>query len=314
MKKRFFFLIVTCFLIYMLTHPQDSLLGAAQGLSLWYHHVLPVLLPFSIVSNIIVDTCLFEGFFFRIHKPFTKLLGLSANGIYPLAAGFLLGFPMGSKISADLWHRGKLSQTEFQLLSSIANNISPAFISGFLIYEALQSPEWTFRIFFILYAPPLILGSILLRKNARRKTSGANMNLSKKTASRSQINFKIIDAAVMNGLTTITRLGCYIMLFGIIAQAVIKLPFSNKILHAILIGITEVTNGIQAVSSLSLSFEGKLLLLSVITQFGGCCGLMQTISLTKDTPFSTGFYLKFKGICVLFSALLVFVCILYSNC
>ena len=76
---------------------------------------------------------------------------------------------------------------------------------------------------FILYVPALILGMLLLHRKKEE-------NRQKKTASQSQITFKIIDAAIMNGFETLVRIGGYIMLFSILISLVEKLPLPKPVL------------------------------------------------------------------------------------
>ena len=50
--KHIFSTLCTIFLfILMLLFPQDAFKGASAGLLLWFHTVLPTLLPFIILSN-----------------------------------------------------------------------------------------------------------------------------------------------------------------------------------------------------------------------------------------------------------------------
>ena len=98
---------------------------------------------------------------------------------------------------------------------------------------------------FILYGPALILGMLLLRRKKEEKRQ-------KKTASPSQITFKIIDAAIMNGFETLVRIGGYIMLFSILISLVEKLPLPKPVL-ILLENVLEITNGINCFSHSVLS-------------------------------------------------------------
>ena len=54
MKKKLIFLCILIFIVYILFFPQDAVTAAADGLVLWYERVLPSLLPFAILSNILI--------------------------------------------------------------------------------------------------------------------------------------------------------------------------------------------------------------------------------------------------------------------
>ena len=94
---------------------------------------------------------------------------------------------------------------------------------------------------FILYVPALILGMLLLHRKKEE-------NRQKKTASQSQITFKILDAAIMNGFETLVRIGGYIMLFSILISLVEKLPLPKPVL-ILLENVLEITNGINCLAN-----------------------------------------------------------------
>lgn len=109
MKKIFSILIFTLCLLYCIVRPRQIALATAGGLALWYHSVLPTLLPFSILSGIMVRSGIYDSLSERIYPWFSKIYPVRAPLIYPLIAGFLFGFPLGSKICADLYDTGKIT-------------------------------------------------------------------------------------------------------------------------------------------------------------------------------------------------------------
>ena len=102
MKKILYIIILISFLIYILAFPGESVKAASIGLSLWYENMLPTLLPFSILSYILIHSGILDQSARWIHKFLKHVFPISSAGIYPLIAGLLFGFPMGSKITADL--------------------------------------------------------------------------------------------------------------------------------------------------------------------------------------------------------------------
>ena len=122
MKKIFSILIFTLCLLYCIFRPRQMALAAASGLSIWYHSVLPTLLPFSILSGIMVCSGIYDSLSERIHPWFSKVYPVRAPLIYPLIAGFLFGFPLGSKICADLYDADKITAKEAEIISCISNN------------------------------------------------------------------------------------------------------------------------------------------------------------------------------------------------
>lgn len=285
------------FTFYILCFPKDAVAAAANGLSLWYDKVLPTLLPFAILSNILIYSNYLTYIVRYLAPPLRIFLPVSENGAFVLLSGFLFGFPMGSRNCAELLKCDRISKKEADVLFVITNNISPVFISSYIMYQQLAMPELTLLSLGILYLPPLFLGSFLLRNQS------ANDFVHKKPASGSQMNFKIIDTGIMNGFETLTRLGGYIMLFSMIASLVQKIPLP-PLMEIVITGFTEITNGISALSEASLPSSSRYILAIAFTAFGGLSGIAQTSSMTKDTGLSLKKYILWKVFLTAISTLL----------
>ena len=315
---------------YILIFPGDAVNAAARGLLLWYERVLPALLPFAILSNILI----YSGYLNYVNRLFSPVIRwffpVSGNGAFVMLSGFLFGFPMGSKNCAELLKYRQLEKSEADVLFAITNNISPVFISGYILNQQLawskDITSLTAISLLILYLPPLLAGKLLLTRHAHHecRTRGESLcgpgnitqyrqpgaETKKMPASESKMNFKIIDAGIMNGFETLTRLGGYIMLFSILASLFTKLPVS-PLLTLILTGITEITNGISLLSGSALSPGSKYILAMGFTAFGGLSGIAQTSSMIAGTGLSLGRYCLIKMLltaCTLVLALLVAVC------
>lgn len=289
------------FILYILVCPKDAVNSASFGLMLWYQKVLPSLLPFAILSNILIDSG-FLPYLTKYFYPVTRiLLPTSEAGSYAVLSGFLFGFPMGAKNSARLYENHLISKSEAELLTIICNNISPVFICGYVVSQQLHLQGFYGYALLFVYLPPLLSGAILLRKNKENRIS------MKMPASRPQINFKIIDTGIMNGFETLTKLGGYIMLFSILSSALIKIPLSGK-LQCILIGITEITNGIAHIPVCESATCLQILFALGITAWGGLSGLAQTCSVTKECHFSIKRYVRYR---ILFACLTMALTYLY---
>lgn len=273
--------------------------SASAGLLLWYKMVLPALLPFSILSNILIYSNYMQSITKYPARLLQPLLPISENGVFVLFTGFLFGFPMGSKNCAQLLQKKSLSQQEAQILFVITNNISPVFISSYILQQQLKLPSLTLLSYLVLFLPPLLWGEYLLTRSKSKYFSKKN------PASGSQMNFKIIDAGIMNGFETIIKLGGYIMLFSMAASFLRMLPIP-KVLLLIITGFTEITTGIQQLGQSNLSIRLQYILAMTFTAFGGISGLAQTSSMVKGTVLSMKKYLLQKLFLTGVSALLAY--------
>lgn len=91
-KYIFFFLLIPLF-IYLLFSPGEAVRASAKGVDLWFHTVLPALLPFIILSGILVRSGILLPIFRKADKIFRIFPGLSGAGVYALLLGIFCGFP-----------------------------------------------------------------------------------------------------------------------------------------------------------------------------------------------------------------------------
>lgn len=295
MKKKIFALLLAACVFYCILFPAKMARSAADGLVLWYASVLPTLLPFSIFSNIIIRSNLYDVYFSKIHRLFRFAFPVSPACLYPIAAGFLFGFPLGSKICADLYHSGKIDGKEAEIVSCISNNFGPAFLCNYMLGSSLAGTIPAWAVLTACYAPPILLGRLVLAVTGKKQPC----YLQKIPTSRSQINFKIIDAGIMDGFTTMIKLAGYIILFAMLADFIRELPLHSQILRAVCIGSMEITNGIRAAASLNIPPRLICVLDVGFVCFGGISGLFQTSSMLKSTGFRLRNYAFFKLACSL---------------
>ncbi len=292
MKKIVYIIVLIAFLSYILIFPAEAVSAAAVGLNLWFEKMLPTLLPFAILSYILIHSGILDSFAQALHCLLKHVFPVSSAGIYPLVAGLLFGFPMGSKITADLVSAGKMTKDEGQRLFCVCNNISPMFIASFILNDCLGRPDLRVATYLILYTPPLALYMALNRNRSFCPPKAPALSLkSKKTTSMS---FQIIDAGIMNGFETLAKLGGYIIIFAILAQMSMLLPVPSQIGKCLIIGFTEITNGISYTARQGMEFQIAYPLMVAYTAFGGLSGFAQTASMVKEAWFSMTPYFLIK--------------------
>ena len=299
MKKKLFSLGLALIVIYCLICPRQMAVSVTNGLTLWYHSILPTLLPFCIFSNIIIQSGIYDTIFEKMYPAFRYLYPVRSPLIYPLIAGFLFGFPLGSKICADLHQAGKITTAEAQLISCISNNFGPAFLYNYMVIGLFQGTISTFSLLLCCYLPSFILGRIMLLFNKKQDYPKSITNTYKKPTSGSQISMKILDAGIMDGFTTMLKLAGYILLSALMSDILKSIPFRNDILHCIGTGILEITNGIHSVSCLETNTLTKAIISIGIVNFGGISGILQTYAMMRNTGIRIQRYIIFKILCSL---------------
>ncbi len=294
------FLLLTCLI---LTNSQKSMYYAMNGLQLWYTKMIPALLPFMILSGIMIRLRLTEGFASILHPVVGPVYRVQKNVTYAMIMGFLCGFPMGARVTCDLLDRKLINNKEAGFLLAFCNNIGPVYFIGFVL--PLLNRSLVFPYLIGMYGLPLIYGLILRYTVYSDLQSDSVQTSGMELSAASYNSFSLleqIDEAVASGIQSILKLGGYMIFFNLLQlgpdclvaslTSFDSLPcslitFLNKI-PALLAPVFEITGGLGILGErLPLC---SLLLLS----FGGLSCVAQTYSIIKDSELSIHSYVTHK--------------------
>lgn len=291
---RFLYMALGIYLIVLLLRfPALSLQYAATGLNLWFQKMIPTLLPFMILSGILIRMNLTEGFVRLIHPLLRFLFRTSPNGSYTLIMGFLCGFPMGARIVGELYGTGKLSKWEAERLLAFCNNIGPIYFLSFAM--PVLGIKKVFGPFLIMYGIPLAYGILVMRilSPVMKMTKIVN-SLPEKSEWNARGEGEAVhllpatDAAILSGLLGIAKLGGYMVFFNLLN--ILFVPFSH--LSQGLLGLynclLEITSGIDRCGQ---TFPYTVL---ILLPFGGFSCIAQTYSMISHTDLSIRPYLWHK--------------------
>ncbi|RKI86781.1 hypothetical protein D7V83_01410 [bacterium 0.1xD8-71] len=271
-------------IVLLLAYPALSLEYASKGLVLWFNKMIPTLLPFMILSGIMIRMNLTHKCVGLFHPLLGRLYGTSPNGTYTILMGFLCGFPMGARIVGELLEAGRISRREGSFLLSFCNNIGPIYFLSFVVpMLRIRRPLLPFC---IMYGLPLLYGMAVMRMPGRHSGDMASdvsfhqgQSLSLPAA---------VDASVVSGLTGIAKLGGYMVFFNLLN--IVFVPFEN--LPALILRfyncILEITSGIDRCGH----FNPYLVL--ILLPFGGFSCFAQTYSMIQHTDLSLRPYLFHK--------------------
>lgn len=300
MKKILFFVTIFLTILYLLCFPADAFAASADGVRLWFGTVLPSLLPFMILSDFLIHAGVIPRLLGYLGGITRLVLGLDAYGAYAFFLGLFCGYPMGARLSADLYSQGKISRREAEYLLTFSNNPSPMFLTSYVLTNTLSAPRYTLPTFVILWSSCLIT-AWFFRLSYRPRTAALSAELpafrrscEKKETSIGASIGHLIDVSIMNSFETITRLGGYIILFSIGASILLRITAPIPPAGWILPGVVEITTGIRQAADCPLPFPIRYLLILCYASFGGLSTMAQTKGMLAGTPLSLSHYIKGK--------------------
>ncbi len=265
----------------MLLSPQAVFEGAQSGLLLWFQIVFPTLFPFMLVSGMMLSGGGLKAISRVFGRIFSSVFATSSNGAFAVIAGFLCGYPMGAKVSADMVRAGRISRDEGAYLLSFCNNTSPVFIMNFIVWKTLNREELLIPTLTILVFVPISLSFIFRRfyLRGRRRFPDIPEKREKKTE---RFSFSVLDSCLSDSFEGIVKVGLYIIFFSVMLSLLREISSDNFVVCAILPTL-EITNGVlmivRSVSDLTVSYP----LILGLTSFGGICAAAQTQCMLKGT-------------------------------
>lgn len=291
--KKIFFLSTLCVLFsFLLIFPSQSLEASKTGLLLWFDTLLPTLLPFLILSQMILKTDLI----FCVQKIFApvfqKLFHCSAGGAFCILCGFLCGYPVGARLIALQLQEGRLSLTESQYLLSFCNNVSPMFCISYGIFYAIGAKQ-VLPYLLIIYGSALLFG---LLNHPKKISDGDFVPAVKKQQTSSPENlFQLIDVCIIDSFSIMIKLCGYLILFSVLNTALLMLLPQNtgSITACLVSAVLEITSGLSKVRTLPTGILRSAICIFSLS-FGGLCCIFQTNSIIHDTKLSLKTYILHK--------------------
>lgn len=312
-KTIFLTICVTFLTISLILHPQAALQASVRGLHIWWEVVFPSLLPFFIVSELLISLGVVT-FIGILLEPFMRpLFRVPGIGGFVWAMGMASGFPAGAKLSARLRQTKQLTKVEAERLVSFTNSSNPLFIFGAISIGFFNNPKLGIILAASHYLSNFTVGLIMRfhgskienkdkqHTNNRFSITHAFQALHKTRLQEKRPLGKLIGDAIISSIQTLLMIGGFIILFSVLnkmlttfhitalftfltEQFLTTLNLSAYLSSPLLSGIFEVTLGSQRISQTEhTSLLQQAIVTSFILAFSGLSIQAQVASILAET-------------------------------
>lgn len=312
MKKNFlnFFILFLFFL--MLALPAVTKQAANEGLNLWVFTVLPSILPYTIISSLLLQLGAFKIPCRFIGRVLNRQL--PENEIFTVICGCLCGCPIGAKIAADSYRQGQIKKETAEFLMCACNNLSPSFLINY-VFTVVYSPfiqltSLNILTIFLIIIFSSLTGALITHKIFTRTNSTGSafydMNKTIVCAQKKPAISKILEDCILSAFEIQAKIGGYIILFTIITSLLIHTLCLSDMQAAISGSILEVTSGLSLFLTYSdgmTNLSDRIIpaLITALTTFGGICTIFQTKTAVSGSGLSITRYAISKLIACLFA-------------
>lgn len=320
-------LLIIILFFMLLIFSNTSFYSAKKGIELFLYNVVPSIFPFLVLSNILINSNVLN-IIQKIFNPITKkLFNLPGISSIAIILGLISGYPIGAKVTADLYTKKLINKEEAERLLAFTNNSGPLFILSFVGISLLNDTKTGLLLLFThIFSAILIgitLGILSKNKNIRLEDFYISENANTLTFS------EIIVNSVKNSVNTILVIGGFIIFFSVIISILssgyffifISKPIeyilslfglSNTLLIPVFQGLVELTNGINYIVACKSVYIYIVSACAFLLGFGGLSIYMQMHSVIIDTDLSTKKYLICKLFHGILAAVFTFLLIRYT--
>lgn len=264
MRRKIYSFIIFIAIILGLINSSIVITGVKDGITLWYRALIPALMPYMLVGNLVIAKGYYDSFNL-IGKILCKIYSIPAAASFALISGLLFGYPTCAVFAEELHRRGKLPKKCSEYLICAFNNISPGFVAGYFCIGILQNDRIAAKIL-LLYYFIILTCAFIIRKTIYKG------KLDDVTGNEKKIPEEKDSMVIRKTVLALANVGTVVVIFSIICNFIVCFLPENITVMTVFF---EITCGLRNITD---AFSGKILMLISVPAicFGGMSGVIQT--------------------------------------
>ena len=322
--------------IAMVMYPKDAFDSAIMGLNLWWNVVFPALLPFFILSEILMGIGVVHFIGILLEPLMRPVFNVPGVGAFAMSMGLASGYPMDAVITCKFRKNNLCTPVEAERLLSFTNTADPLFMFGAVAVGMFAMPELGTTIALAHYVSSLLVGIIFRFHGRSRDVKEADSP--KPTgniiirAFRALYNARqedkrsfgqLMGDAVKNSMNTILLIGGFIILFSVFLRIISVMGIGDALtavfamfLHlfdmsttlapALVSGFFELDIGSMIASQTDAPLVEKVAVASAIIAWSGLSVHGQVASIVIESGIRMGPYMVARLLHALLAAIITF--------
>ncbi len=329
-------LLVAILTVSIVIDPQETYNASLEGVQLWWDIVLPALLPFFILSEVLMGLGVvhFMGAFLEpLMQPLFKVPGV---GGFVVAIGLASGYPIGAKITTRLREENLCTRLEAERLIGFTNTADPLFMVGAVAVGMFHNPALGATLAAAHYISSILVGLTLrfwgkeentvVNQRQHRQSNLFKYALDELYNARNRDSRpigKLLGDAVTSSMQTMLLVGGFIILFAVLVRVLVNigainllavpltwllkpLQIGSEIMKPLASGVFEITLGAHQASLALLDPRIQLALTSAIIAWSGLSVHGQVAAIISSTDIRYTPYLVARIIHGLYAAIVTY--------
>jgi sporulation integral membrane protein YlbJ len=319
----------------MIEFPKKTFDAAVHGLDLWRTVLFPSLLPFFILSELLIGLGIVHVFGLLLEPLMRPLFRVPGTGAFALSIGLASGYPMDAVITCKFRKNKLCTRTEAERLLAFTNTADPLFMFSAVAVGMFAAPEAGIILASAHYTASFLVGIIFrfYGKKEANATPSPRLSLSPKNLLRELHIARekdgrsfgvLLGDAVKSSMNTIILIGGFIILFSVFLDLLSETPlssllilacteilemlnFSPDLAKALHDGLFEIDIGALSASKTDAPLNEKLCVVSAIIAWSGLSVHGQVASIVSEAKISMKPYIAARIIHALIAAMLAYI-------
>lgn len=315
----------------MLVFPAEAWSAAMQGLSIWWDILFPALFPFFVISELMLGFGIVHFFGTLLDPMMRPLFRVPGIGGFVMAMGFASGYPVGARLTSQLWDQKLVTRDEGERLVAFTTSSDPIFLIGAVSVGFFHDVSLAVILAVAHYGSSIVIG-LLMRFHGSKQSLPTPINpLSgsagpglawRALAAMHQARIRdgrtlglMLQDAVQTSLKLIMVIGGLVVFFCVILEIMSVTHLMTRLsditgivlrgagiprelAQAVINGLFEVTLGARsaAEAGVHLLLPHKVAVAAFILSWGGICVHAQIVSLLNRTNLRYWPFIAARGI------------------
>jgi sporulation integral membrane protein YlbJ len=318
----------------MVQYPKEAFDSAIVGLNLWWNVVFPSLLPFFILSEILMGLGVVHFIGVLLEPLMRPVFNVPGVGAFALSMGLASGYPMDAVITSKFRKNQLCTAVEAERLLSFTNTADPLFMFGAVAVGMFARPELGAIIALAHYVSSFLVG-VIFRFHGRSRDQqvpdsarpAGNIYLrafralySARQEDKRPIG-QLLGDAVRTSMNTILLIGGFIIVFSVFLRIVSVvgltasvntffvwvlglIGFSPALAPAMVSGLFEIDIGAMAAAQATAPIGEKVAIASAIIAWSGLSVHGQVASIVIESGIRMAPYMFGRLVHAILAALI----------
>ena len=300
--------------VLMIRFPAPSLEAALRGVSIWWDVLFPALLPFFVIAELMLGFGVVHFFGTLLDPMMRPLFRVPGIGGFVMAMGFASGYPVGARMTSQLWEQQLVNREEGERLVAFTTSSDPIFLIGAVSVGFFHDVGLAVILAAAHYGSCMLIGLFMRFHGGKRMTpvsSSDSEGMLIMRALRAMHRARLSDGrsfgemlrdAVQNSLRMIFVVGGLVVFFCVVLEVLTlsgvmgglytavnlvlqRAHFPPELSQAVVNGLFEVTLGVRtsAEAGAHLSMMSKAAIGAFILSWAGLSVHAQVMSLLSRT-------------------------------